>query len=209
MPSVGGVLVTVHYCTANAGIARMVIFRWLPGSLAAVVRDVVGTLMRIGLGVVWLISGWLKAADPEQTYLAVSAFDVLPAGAVSPVAAGLPFVELALGLLLLVGFGVRPAAVASFVLLVAFVAGVAQAWARGLSIDCGCFGGGGPVDPSQTRYPQELARDLGFLLLAAWLVVRPRTMFAAETLLGRKGRTVERRPLTEEAAETVAVKDGG
>jgi uncharacterized membrane protein YphA (DoxX/SURF4 family) len=173
----------------------MMIFRCPPGSLVAVVRDVVGTLMRVGLGAVWLISGWLKAADPEQTYLAVSAFDVLPAGAVGPVAAALPFVELALGALLLVGFGVRPAAVASFVLLVAFVAGVAQAWVRGLSIDCGCFGGGGPVDPSQTRYPQELARDLGFLLLAAWLVVRPHTMLAAETLLGR---TVERRPVTAE-----------
>ena len=149
------------------------------------VRDVLGTLVRVGLAAVWLISGGLKAADPEQTYLALSAFDVLPAGFVGPVAAALPFLELAIGVLLLVGFGVRPAAVASVVLLVAFVAGVGQAWARGLSIDCGCFGGGGPVDPSRTRYPQELARDLGFLLLAAWLVVRPRTVLAADALLRR------------------------
>ncbi|HEY3263010.1 MAG TPA: MauE/DoxX family redox-associated membrane protein [Pseudonocardiaceae bacterium] len=147
------------------------------------VRDVVGTLARVGLAAVWLISGGLKAADPSQTYLTVSAFDVLPAAAVGPVAAALPFVELAIGVLLLVGFGVRPAAVASTVLLVAFVAGVGQAWARGLSIDCGCFGGGGPVDPSRTRYPQELARDLGFLLLAVWLVVRPHTLLAADALL--------------------------
>ena len=144
------------------------------------VRDVVGTLARLGLAVVWLISGGLKAADPEQTYLAVSAFDVLPAGMVSLVAAALPFVELALGVLLLVGFGVRPAAVASLLLLAAFVVGVAQAWARGLAIDCGCFGGGGPVDPGQTRYPQELARDAGLLLLAAWLAVRPRTVLAVD-----------------------------
>lgn len=144
------------------------------------VRDLIGTLARLGLAAVWLISGGLKVTDPEQTYLAVSAYDVLPAGLVGVVAAALPFVELALGVLLLVGYGVRPVAVASAVLLVVFVAGMAQAWARGLSIDCGCFGGGGPVDPAETRYPQELARDLGFLLLAAWLVVRPRTLLAMD-----------------------------
>jgi hypothetical protein len=56
-----------------------------------------------------------------------------------------------------------------------FIAGVTQAWARGLSIDCGCFGGGGAVDPGETAYVAELLRDAGFLALAVWLVVRPRT----------------------------------
>jgi uncharacterized membrane protein YphA (DoxX/SURF4 family) len=166
------------------------------GTLAVVVADVVSTLARLGLAAVWLISGVLKAADPRQTYLAVSAYDVLPAGAVGVVAAALPFVEIALGVLLLIGFGTRPAAVASVVLLLAFVAGVGQAWARGLSIDCGCFGGGGPVDPGQTQYPQELARDVGFLLLAVWLVVRPRTVLSADGLLGRGVKRTERAEIT-------------
>jgi len=156
-----------------------------------VVKDVVGTLARLGLAAVWLVSGGLKAVDPEQAYLAVAAFDVLPSGAVSPVASALPFVELALGLLLVVGFGTRPVAVVSAVLLVAFVAGVAQAWARGLSIDCGCFGGGGAVAPSETRYPQEIARDTAFLALAAWLMVRPRTLLAADGLVGPPRRVTE------------------
>jgi uncharacterized membrane protein YphA (DoxX/SURF4 family) len=155
------------------------------GTLAVVVAAVVGALARVVLAAVWLISGGLKAVDPHQTYLAVSAYDVLPAGAVGVVAAALPFVEIALGVLLLVGFGTRPAAVASALLLLAFIAGVAQAWARGLSIDCGCFGGGGPVDAGQTRYPQELARDVGLLLLAAWLVVRPRTVVSLDALFDR------------------------
>ena len=64
-----------------------------------------------------------------------------------------------------------------------------QAWARGLSIDCGCFGGGGAVDPEQTAYGRELLRDAGFLLLAGWLVVRPRTL-GALTLPGRQKERV-------------------
>jgi uncharacterized membrane protein YphA (DoxX/SURF4 family) len=138
--------------------------------------DAVGTLVRLGLAAVWLVSGVLKALDPDQTFVAVRAYDVLPEAGVEVVAAVLPFLEIALGLLLLVGVGARAVAVLSALLLVAFLAGVSQAWARGLSIDCGCFGGGGAVDPGNTTYVQEILRDTGFLALAAWLVVRPRTV---------------------------------
>ncbi len=73
--------------------------------------DFVGTWARLGLAVVWLVSGGLKAVDPDQTYVAVRAYDVLPPAAVEVVAALLPWVELALGVLLLLGVGTRPAAI--------------------------------------------------------------------------------------------------
>jgi len=144
------------------------------------VLDVVGTVARLGLAAVWLASGVLKALDPDQTYLAVRAYDVLPSPAVALVAGVLPWLEIALGVLLLAGLGVRAVAVLSAALLLVFVAGVVQAWARGLSIDCGCFGGGGTVAPGETAYGRELLRDAGFLLLAGWLVVRPRTLAALD-----------------------------
>ena len=142
--------------------------------------DVIGTLARFGLATVWLISGWIKAADAGQTYVAVRAYDVLPPASAGPVAAVLPWLELALGLLLLVGLGVRAVAIVSAGLLLLFVAGITQAWVRGLSIDCGCFGGGGAVDPDATAYGLELLRDTGFLVLAGWLVVRPRAFVALD-----------------------------
>ncbi|GAA2546678.1 MauE/DoxX family redox-associated membrane protein [Pseudonocardia hydrocarbonoxydans] len=148
------------------------------------VLDVVGTLARLGLAAVWLFSGVPKALDPDRTYVAVRAYDVLPPLGVELVAGVLPWLEIALGVLLLLGLGVRAAAAASAALLLVFVAGVTQAWARGLSIDCGCFGGGGQVEPGQTAYVQELVRDAGFLLLAAWLVVRPRTPAALDSRIG-------------------------
>ncbi|GAA3222191.1 DoxX family membrane protein [Pseudonocardia petroleophila] len=143
--------------------------------------DVVGTLARFGLAAVWLLSGVPKALDPDQTYVAVRAYDVLPTLGVELVAGILPWLEIALAVLLLLGLGTRAAAVVSAVLLLVFVAGVSQAWARGLSIDCGCFGGGGQVEPGQTAYVEELLRDTGFMVLAAWLVVRPRTLFAVDS----------------------------
>jgi uncharacterized membrane protein YphA (DoxX/SURF4 family) len=140
------------------------------------VRDVVGTVARLGLAAVFLVSGVLKAIDPDATYVAVRAYDVLPKAGVALVAGVLPWLEIVLGLLLLAGVATRAVAVVSAALLVVFIAGVTQAWARGLSIDCGCFGGGGAVEPGQTTYGLELLRDAAFLLLAGWLVGRPRTL---------------------------------
>lgn len=151
------------------------------------VLDVIGTLARLGLAAVWVISGSIKISDSGQTFLAVRAYDILPDGMVHPVAFALPLLELALGLFLLAGLGTRIAAAISAIVLLLLIAAIAQSWARGLTIDCGCFGGGGQVAAGQTRYPQEITRDIGFLALASWLVVRPWTRGAFDGWL-RSGR---------------------
>ncbi|GAA1191512.1 DoxX family protein [Pseudonocardia alaniniphila] len=153
--------------------------------------DVIGTLARLGLAVVWIVSGVTKLLDPGQTYLAVKAYDVLPTGMIGPVADALPLVELCLGMLLLAGIGVRFAAASSAVLLLVFAAAVGQAWMRGLTIECGCFGGGGEVAADDTRYGQDLLRDVAFLALAGWLVLRPRTWGCLGTITVRRTPTPE------------------
>ena len=148
------------------------------------VLDTIGTLARFGLAAVWLVSGGVKMSDPGQTYIAVQAYDVLPQALVRPVATGLPLLEIVLGVLLLVGLATRWVAAVSLVLLAVLIASIAQSWARGLSIDCGCFGGGGRVAAGQTEYPQEILRDTGFALLGIWLLVRPRTWLSLDRWLG-------------------------
>jgi uncharacterized membrane protein YphA (DoxX/SURF4 family) len=144
------------------------------------VLDWLGLVARSGLAAVWLVSGMLKALDPAQTRIAVQAYDVVPPGLVDAVARTLPLTELVLGTLLLVGAFTRWAAIATGALLVVLMTAIAQAWIRGLSIDCGCFGAGGVVAEGSTRYPQELARDAGLLALALWLLVRPRTVYGVD-----------------------------
>lgn len=131
------------------------------------------TAARLVLGAVLLVAGAAKVIDPQASVAAVRAYELLPGGLVTTVGWGLPFLELVLGALLLTGLAVRPAAAATAVLLVVFVAAVVSAAVRGLSIDCGCFGGGGPVPPGQTAYAAEILRDLALLAAAVWLVVRP------------------------------------
>jgi uncharacterized membrane protein YphA (DoxX/SURF4 family) len=133
----------------------------------------VSTAARLVLGAVLVVAGGLKVADPQASVAAVRAYELLPTGLATIVGWGLPFLELVLGLLLLAGIAVRPAALTTALLLVVFVAAVVSAAARGLSIDCGCFGGGGPVPPGQTAYVSEIVRDVALLAAAVWLVVRP------------------------------------
>ena len=131
----------------------------------------ISTAARAALGAVWIWAGLAKAADPFATLLSVRGYQLLPEPAVQVVAFGLPFVEIAVGGLLLVGLIVRPLAVASLLMLGMFVAAIASAWARGLSIDCGCFGAG----TARGVYAGEMLRDGAFALLAVWLAVRPRS----------------------------------
>ena len=116
------------------------------------------------LGGVLLVAGALKVADPQASVAAVRAYELLPAGLATVVGWGLPFVEIVLGVLLLAGLATRPVAAAGRRRCCwSLVAAVASAAARGLSIDCGCFGGGGPVPPGQTAYAAEIVRNLGLL----------------------------------------------
>lgn len=144
-------------------------------------RPWAGSAVRLGLAAVWLAAGFAKVGDLAGSGRAVNAYQVLPFEAAKVIGAALPFVEIALGLLLLAGLAVRLMAGISAALLVVFVAGIASAWARGLRIDCGCFGSGGDLaagaDPT---YGTELARDAGFLLLAGFLLWWPRTRLSVD-----------------------------
>jgi len=155
-------------------------------SRSELVRDVIGLLARLGLAAVWLISGIIKAVDPRTTVVAVRAYQIFPESLVGTIAGILPFLEIALGVLLVIGLATRLTAVLSAVVLVAFIAGVISAAARGLSIDCGCFGGGGDVAAGQTAYTEEILRDLGFLTLAVYLILRPDTPLSVDRWVRRR-----------------------
>jgi uncharacterized membrane protein YphA (DoxX/SURF4 family) len=142
----------------------------------AAVRPWLGTAARLGLAAVWLVAGASKVGDLAASGRAVNAYQVLPYDAATVIGAALPFVELALGVLLLLGLATRLTAAISTALLLVFIAGISSAWARGLAIDCGCFGSGGKLAEGQApSYLPEILRDLGFLVLAGFLMVWPRT----------------------------------
>lgn len=165
------------------------------------VREWFGLLARLVTGGVWVVAGALKFPDPAASVRAVRAYELLPEALVPLVGYILPALEVVIGLLLIAGLLTRFCAAVSSVLFVLFIIGIASAWARGLQIDCGCFGGGGYAADAAEQYPWEIARDVGLLALSGWLVVFPRTRLAADALLFRRTESLEEVDDVEEREE--------
>ena len=143
----------------------------------------IGLLARLVTGGVWIVAGALKLPDPAASIRAVRAYDLLPEAIVPTVGHALPVVEVVIGVCLVLGLLTRTMGVLSSLLFVAFIVGISAAWARGLSIDCGCFGGGGEIADAASKYPWEIARDVGLLLLSGWLVLWPRTRWSLDAVV--------------------------
>jgi uncharacterized membrane protein YphA (DoxX/SURF4 family) len=140
---------------------------------------------RLILGGVLLVAGGLKAFVPAEAASAVAAYKILPTQIAHIVGYALPWLEIAIGLLLIVGISIRMASIVAAGIMVLFIGAIISVWARGMLIDCGCFGGGGAIDPSKAAqvhrtYALEIARDTGLALVALYLYFFPYGLLSVE-----------------------------
>jgi len=139
-----------------------------------------GLFARLTLGGVIFVAGALKVTTPYKSAAAMRAYELLPISIANFFGYVLPWFEVGLGALLILGVATRLSGFIAGSLMIAFILAIASAWARGLSIDCGCFGGGGQVAPGETKYLQEIVRDFGLAFLGFYLYWRPHTKWALE-----------------------------
>jgi uncharacterized membrane protein YphA (DoxX/SURF4 family) len=122
---------------------------------------------------VLVFAGAIKLFDLRQSVIAVQAYQFpIPETWETILGYGLPVVEVLLGLAILAGLFTRWTALLAGLALVAYIAAISSAWARGLNIDCGCLTPGGILLTKDAKlgYALDIARDLGLLIIAAWLV---------------------------------------
>ena len=100
-------------------------------------------LLRVCLGILFVVSGTEKLVGPYQNFLyVVQSYKVLPDLLEEPVARFFPWLELFVGMFVLLGLWLKSALVGAAALLTTFVIVVGQAIGRQLPItECGCFGG--------------------------------------------------------------------
>jgi uncharacterized membrane protein YphA (DoxX/SURF4 family) len=100
-------------------------------------------LLRLALGIIFLYAAWTKISKPWELFaMAIDSYGLLPLKWVELVARTLPWFEAAIGLLLIAGVFLRTAAVATSLLLAVFFGLMVRAYAKGMQINCGCFGAG-------------------------------------------------------------------
>jgi uncharacterized membrane protein YphA (DoxX/SURF4 family) len=95
---------------------------------------------RVFLGGLFLFAGYLKLRDVQLFANAVAGFKILPQSLIAFSAYALPWVEIVMGLCLLVGIWTRAAATMTVLLLITFIAAVLSVVFRGLDTKCSCFG---------------------------------------------------------------------
>ena len=145
-------------------------------------QGVVVLLCRLAVGGVFLAAGALKVGDHNGMVSAVDAYKVVPSSLVDAVAWMLPLLEIAVGVMLLIGLATRVAALVATAMLVAFLIGITQAKIRGLEIDCGCFATGHA--PKEGGIPWwDIVRDLALLAASLLVALRPRSPLAVDNLI--------------------------
>ena len=140
---------------------------------------------RLVLGGVFLVAGATKVPNPGSLAAAIRSYELpLPEWFVSLSAHVLPYLEVMLGLYVLIGLFTRASAWATNALTLLFLLALAQGARRGLELDCGCFGSAADGE-SGGNLLLAAARDVGLLALGLHVALAPLGRFSVAALLRR------------------------
>ena len=117
------------------------------------------------MGGMFLYAGYAKLKEPFLFEIAVDSYQILPSWGVVVVARTMPWLEMALGLVLLSGWKLRYFSAFAAGLIGFFLVLMAISYSRGVEATCGCFGFGEPVSA------WTLERDSMIFLVALYLTV--------------------------------------
>jgi uncharacterized membrane protein YphA (DoxX/SURF4 family) len=117
------------------------------------------------LSLIFIYAGTTKALEASSFYKDVQMYHLLTDGTAWYLAHYLPWLEIVTGIGLIVKHTRKSACILIITALAVFMFAISSAWARGLNIECGCFGE--TIDHSS--YIWVLIRDFFMLLAALYL----------------------------------------
>jgi uncharacterized membrane protein YphA (DoxX/SURF4 family) len=123
---------------------------------------------RLYLGFVFIYACVHKIADPAGFALDVATYQFLPLSLVNIFALILPWLEAVVGVMIVVGFRTRAAALLIAGMMVAFIVALGWALHKGLDMSCGCFASASEHDPISGL---TLLRDAGWLALSLYVLI--------------------------------------
>lgn len=102
------------------------------------VHPVLILMMRFLLGAIFIYASYDKILDPAKFARDISNYHIIPFGLENTIAIILPWLELIIGLGIVVGVCIDASVFISSGLLILFIILIAQAILRGFNIECGC-----------------------------------------------------------------------
>ncbi|WP_281382577.1 DoxX family protein [Corynebacterium incognita] len=137
------------------------------------VVDLVSAFARFYMAYIWIKAGVSKLGQHHSVTQSIKGYEIFTPEWSDALATLIGPLEVAGGVLLLLGIFLRGSSKVAAIVLTLFMIGIAQAWARGLGIDCGCFQPDPGSDAQVMNYVKTLARDAFYMVLTVWTIVRP------------------------------------
>jgi hypothetical protein len=142
--------------------------------------------VQIALGAIFVVAALPKVLDPPSFAHMIYNYRLVPGGAVNALALVMPWVEILVGLALILGVWPREAAALAGLLLLVFIAAIGLNLVRGHAVDCGCFD-----VHSAGKSREELVSEMRWVLIrdAAMLLLVAQVLLARRTARGLRAQT--------------------
>jgi uncharacterized membrane protein YphA (DoxX/SURF4 family) len=135
---------------------------------------------RIVLGIVFIYASYDKILHPSAFAKIIYNYRILPDELINLSAIFLPWLELVIGSLLIIGVWLPGSVFIGNILLIIFFCALMYNKARGLDISCGCFSTGEGEAPESNLY---LLHDFSFIVIAVYLFIK---VFISDSSGGRE-----------------------
>ena len=124
--------------------------------------------LRIFLGVIFIYASIDKIVDPIKFSDLIDNYHITPVKLNNLAALVIPWIELVVGIFLVLGIYIRGSSVIVIVLLLWFIFILSQALARGINVNCGCFNLAEQVNDVNLRADmiKRIIEDIVFILIA-------------------------------------------
>ena len=123
---------------------------------------------RVILAVMFFYTGYVKIESPLQFAVTLLGYELFPETLIFFTAKWFPWMEIALGVFLLIGWKIRYVAAATTALLLFFTVILTITYFRGIDANCGCF------DFDTKISPLTILRDSIILIPALYLLFERR-----------------------------------
>jgi putative oxidoreductase len=129
--------------------------------------------VQIALGLFFVVAALPKLVDPPSFAHMIYNYRLVPGAFVNVMALAMPWLELLIGLALVLDIWTRTSASLVGALLLVFIAAISVNLARGNAIECGCFdvsAANKTVDERLADMRLDILRDVGMLLMVAQIL---------------------------------------
>lgn len=134
--------------------------------------SIIVLIARLLIGGILIYASFNKIVDPGGFAKAIANYHIIPFGLENSMAIILPWLELIVGLCLIIGVFIDGAAFLVIVMMVVFIVAITFAILSGYNIECGCG-----LKPGELVGVQKIIEDLTYLILALIILKRPNRRF--------------------------------